>query len=644
MRIGRLMQIGLCVPGAFAVLACLLGAHACLAGDVPAGPLWPPSSGVISRPAMCKPEMRAVIGPIRVTAIHWGGAPYPGDSRGRRRQLEADIATVHGAGAAYVGSVNGRGFHCPGLEGEAVRRLDGTPLTHPGMNNAVYRCSLRPATQEALLRAAAGCADLGMDGFILDSWQGEGGVLCFCEQCLRFYRDCLRRHRDDPRFASVAGTEPEAFDYDRYLRDRGFGPETPVHKLPCGPAFAEYRFDELIRRKRDLFRAARERAGRVRRPFRITANVYSMPAATFAVHDLLDYLTVELPYFGSFDGPPPRGSSIAVYKKASMVGKRCVAQLGSHDTARALVGRDSTATLLKIWIAEAYAAGHLFDLAPREFAGYRDGRELWLELPIRQMLTYYAFFQAHPEVYTTTESCARTAILYSTAAARSDTAEHEREYNAVCRLLHDAHRQFDVLLAGDSRWSLPEPSLERLSRYECIVVLRPQALPTESAARLAEYAATGRKVVLVGKCGWSGPGYKQLCRALIGREVPPDGIPSFAPYRLGRDPALRRDLIAQLGPDPFLTTNAPAETGILCGRAGGRMLVHLINYDYREEADRIRDATNIELRVRTPARHASLLSPDGASTTTPGLPVTRDRETIRVTVPCLHVYSVIVLE
>jgi hypothetical protein len=593
---------------------------------------------------MCQPAGQEMIRPLAITAIHWGGAPYPDDSEAKRKQLVRDIAMVHATGAKYIGSVNGRGFYHTGMDEQAVQLLDGRPMTDAAMNNAVYKCSLNPKMNAALLGSMNGCVDLGMDGLILDSWQAEGWTLCFCESCLSFYRESLKKHRDDPRMTAIKDLDPATFDYGRYLRDRRFTAATPIRELPGGPALAEYRLGELIGSKRRLFETVRKyAASRGRKDFHLTANVYDMPAQTFAIGEWLDYFSVELPYFGSFDGRPPQGTSIALQKKGPMVGKRCVIQPGCHDTAHALIGKPSTATLFEIWIAEAYASGNLFDMVPREWAGYENGQVVWLDLPVRQLLPYYRFVASHREMYGETASLAKTAVLYSMTAAREDPRGYEREYQAVCKLLYDAHRQFDVVLAGDGRWNTVEPAVDELGRYDSIIVIRPQQLGNQTANRLLEWKTPAKRLTLCGKARQTQPLYPRLCAAALGREIAAAELPSFVPYIKSRDANLRASLEEALAPDGVLTTNAPADVGITAWQVGRRRVIHLVNYGYEEKSDQVRDVENLELRLKLPeVRQAFVCSPDGQRRGI--LPIVREPDGIRLTIGRLHIYSVVVLE
>jgi len=597
----------------------------------------------MSRPELCRPEALARIAPLRIAGTHWGGAVYPhqvgADEAGR---IEKRIGMVHAAGARFIGSINGRGFYHHGLDGEAVLTLEGKPRTHPAMNDMVYKCSLSPAMEEAFLSTARRCVTLGMDGFILDSWMGEGWTLCFCEHCLRFYRERLAARADSPEVADLVGANRERFDYGERLRGLGYTDETPISKLPLGSILAQDRFDELVARKRRFLTAARafaaEHAGK---PFTITANVYDMPPMTFAVQDLLDYLSVELPYFGSFDGYPPACSSIALHKKARAADKRCVIQPGCHDTARALLGAARIATLFKIWVAEAYASGNLFDLVPREFAGFEGGKEVFLDLPVKDLLPYYRFVQDRPDIYGETRSLARVAVLYSLSAGRAYGAEFEREYKAVCKLLCDNHYQFDVILDGDGRWNQTVPEAETLARYGVAVVPGPQALRAATVDRLRRFQEQGGRIILCGGQPWAEAPYRGFCEAVNGRYIAPHDLPSYASYLDGRDAVMRAAFGRLVGPDPVLSTNAPPEVGIQCWKVGGRTVVHFVNYAYLKETDGTKTAAEIQVALNVRASAAVLLSPDADRPAPIGL--TADRDGARFVVPSLEVYSVAVL-
>ncbi len=604
---------------------------------------WPAASDIISRAEVFKPEAAGAISGLQIAGIHWGGAIYPGEEGSSKdEQTRERIRTVHARGARYIGSINGRGLYFKDMDTEAVRLLNGKPYVHTGMNNLAYKCSLSPRVNEALLTTARGCVDRGMDGFILDSWQGEGRKLCFCHYCLQFYRERLTARAGSQELGELKDTDFSDFDYAEYLRSKGYTADTPQSKLPLGQMLSDERYLELVKRKRQFFSAAKAyAAAHARKPFTVTANVYDMPAACFAITVLLDYVQVELPYFGSFNGYPPIGSSIALHKKGAATGKRCVVQMGSHDTAQALVHSSSIAGLLKIWIAEAYACGNIFDLTPREFAGFEDGKQIFLRLPVSDLAPYYRFVQSHPEIYADADSPAQVAVLYSRSASAASVGPYEQEYQAVCKLLYDSHYQFDVLLDGEGKWSQTTPLAQALSKYETLIVPCPQALTEETVRQLLICHEKGTKIVLCGKQSRAAKPYRRLCEAVEGSFIEPQDLPSYADYLSTRDPDARIRFAKAAGGDPFLSTDAPADLGVICRRIGQQTIVHLINYGYSKKTDSTRPTPGIELTLATGALSATLLSPDTNGSINLSLKPTGDR--VRVAVPAVGAYSVVVL-
>jgi hypothetical protein len=67
-----------------------------------------------------------------------------------------------------------------------------------------------------------------------------------------------------------------------------------------------------------------------------------------------------------------------------------------------------------------------------------------------------------------------------------------------------------------------------------------------------------------------------------------------------------------------------------------------VNHEYDRDADQVRDVGDIELRLKVPAAHAYICSPDEQNRK--ALPLQQESDGVRMLVPRLHVYSVIVLE
>ncbi len=632
---------------AFATLFLTTRQTALLADQPPVRPPWPPAAGVVSSLEMLTPRWQTVIAPVKVDGIQWGGAVYPGDlGTGKADRLARAIARVHAAGAMYIGSINGAGFYHRTMNDEAIVFFDGTLRHRRDSKAIVYKCWLRPKMYRAFVETAKRCVDLGMDGFVLDDWSASN-QLCFCDECLALYREYLRQHKDDPAVQRLLGNaDIDTFDYGRYLRDQQVDRTLPDWKLPLGWQLKHYRRDKLLQRVCSFWQTIRHYANhKGERPFYLTANVYSMPWMAFAVRDRLDYFLVETGYFHVYGGYPPRGASIALHKKTRMAGKRGVLQPANVDTIRRLLGKPSVATLYKIWIAEAYASGNLFQYLPRTHGGIQiegDSGTRFLDLPVRQLRPYYAFIQQHGEIYTDTTSPARIGVLYHMTEAV------DKEFLAVCKLLYDAHYQFDAVLIGDGAWDKTVPTAELLAKYKVLFLpLAKTPLPEVALEQLARYRQGGGLLVPSTEFARfhrskQAAGFAPFWKCTTGRRTPPSQLHCFTPYLQTLDATTRDQVRNLIGTDPVLQTSAPPTVGIQCWQAGSRTMVHFVNYDYHEQADQVDPVQGIQVRVCTAAQRARWFSPDDG--TAMPLPLEREGNSVAFTLPRLGVYGIVVLE
>jgi len=287
------------------------------AASLPKAIEWPAGNAIMSRFEMCKPENRTLLGRLRIAASTGVAPSTPTTTWPRDAPDSASRSRWSMPQGPDISEASTAGDCC--FAAWTVRRSDCSTAPHAArpMNDAVFKCSLNPKVQNALLLAAKQSIDIGMDGLILDSWQGEARALCFCDYCLEFYRQCLVEHRDDNRLKDLSPLDAREFNYGEYLRNRGLDAKTPAHKLPFGPVFEEYRFAELIERKRRLLTEIRQYGQRRRNAaFHLTANVYSMQPMTFAIDDLFGLLLGRTPLLRELRWLPASCSSIALLKKA----------------------------------------------------------------------------------------------------------------------------------------------------------------------------------------------------------------------------------------------------------------------------------------------------------------------------------------
>ena len=157
------------------------------------------------------------------------------------------------------------------------------------------------------------------------------------------------------------------------------------------------------------------------------------------------------------------------------------------------------------------------------------------------------------------------------------------------------------------RWNTTEPSADQLGRYDAIVVIRPQQLRDETVSRLIAWKAGTEEAGLVREEPHRSTRLSSAVCRRPGTRSPACGTPVICavPQEPGceyqaRSGGRRSDRTA-------CSNNAPADVGILAWRAGGRTLIHLINYGYDKDSDQVRDVENIELRLSPPATYGLAL-------------------------------------
>jgi len=608
---------------------------------------FPSATSVLSSAAILDPVLLKKMEPVKFDAVEWGGAIYPADLNTKKpQQIQEKISLAHSLGIKYIGSINGAGFSFRNFDSEVMRDFDGSARHRADSREKIFKCFLRPKMFDGFVETAKRCVDVDMDGFILDDWFVDA-KLCFCDRCAPLYRKILMTHGDDPMLQKLLlEVVPDTFDFAQYLRDKGIDPNTPDWRRPYGGVFMRYRNELLLKQKRRFWQTIREYAdSKGKRDFLLTANVYRMNWRSFTIDDLLDYYLIEMPYLGVYKGYPPRCASIALLKKTRMVGKRGALQLANVDTVRKLIEKPSFATLLKIWIAETYASGNVFYIPPRSHGGIGlnvDEETKYTDFPMVELKPYLAFVQKHPEIYEGTVSPAKVGVVYFMSGEVDD------EYTAVCKVLYDAHYQFDAVFIGDGKWNKRFPTAKQLAKYDVLVMpLAKTAPPKEAVRELSKFAKAGGKLVLCSTfpnyfARVQDAAYRPLWKAATGSEEVPQEIISFLPYLNERDEKLRDRLVQLLGTDPILTTNAPPTVGIQCWRAGDKIVVHLINYDYIEAEDAVKDVENIEIHLSLHAKKGKIISPD----TDKVIRVRLRRKAgsgVKFTVPRLHIHCVAVL-
>jgi hypothetical protein len=199
-------------------------------------------------------------------------------------------------------------------------------------------------------------------------------------------------------------------------------------------------------------------------------------------------------------------------------------------------------------------------------------------------------------------------------------------YRVVTGGLADASVPYDVVLFPDGVTAPDRVGEDALSRYRTVVLPDCHHLTERQAAALQGYLDGGGCAVVLGRLG--------------------DNLEPSVRESLAGHPGVRRaslgDVAGLTPAGPQVTVSADLAVNI-AGPADGSAAVHLVDYRYDRQADRVPAIDGVELSVRLPFESATarLVSPEGA---TQPLRVEFDGQAATVRLPSFRLYGVVVFE
>jgi len=219
--------------------------------------------------------------------------------------------------------------------------------------------------------------------------------------------------------------------------------------------------------------------------------------------------------------------------------------------------------------------------------------------------------------------------------ARQDSADnvHNRRdesvvvpYRVVTSGLASSAVPFDVVLFPDGVTATDRVAAEALARYDTLVLPQVTHLTASQAAALRGYLDGGGRVVVVGDLGTHLPAPER--QALLDHP---------GTVRAGLD-----DVDGLLPSGRQVRVSGPDVAVNIARLADGSAAVHLVNYGYDEQADRVSTLSEVEVTVTLPmeATRATVLSAEGKRTEVE-VSIEDGRHTVRL--DTLGVYAAVVL-
>lgn len=543
---------------------------------------------------------------------------------GRNPEDAKYLQSLHRAGFAVISNLPSCQGHS-GLDPELVprcacRNVDGA-IVHFDLGTdalrTAYMCSNNPEWRERLKSMVTEHIDGGADAILVDETLGAAGALhlgaCFCRYCTEGFRRYLAsRFAPADLVARFGIADVSQFDYGRYLRATGVrlawddrNHELYLENLKYLLASQREFVAELVALAHDYSGGNALVAG----------NAYGMRPMYHPLADLLDFTIFELSI-----GRPPASRNAGVYLLGLAIsGDRPFC--GFPDTVDLASLSPEDNPLWRHWLAESLACGGSLMMPYRAFTmGAGE-----YTLPAQEVSSYFRFVRAYPGAYEARDPYASVAVLFDFQSSVYDW-EVWQKYLATASALVEAHVPFAVLVQGDGELLKRAVSVEDLSRFAG-VILPPGHQPGAAEAAIAQYQAKGGKVLRL-TATTSAAIAASLSAAMV---------------------------------SPTVTTDAPRTVGVFAMSGDSGPVVHLVNYDYDASRKAFRECGPFEVTLAVPGKadlsglSLVLLTPDeqaeagaaGGDMAGPApvkLQWTREGESVRIRVPGLKTYSVIVVE
>jgi hypothetical protein len=525
----------------------------------------------------------------RATGLGWGFLPEP-DRRGLPpdEEMMRDVDEAHRCGVKFQGRVEldadwmGMIDFDSNFMESTVRDLNNRPAvtwwvhTYKGHPSYHY-CTNAPGYRHYLMYQLRRVMQAGADWLMIDSAIPTIAALnaryggCFCEHCIAGFRDYLEANLSDAERVVRRIDDLESFSYRDYLLSQGFTDERyraeilaypPI--VPLAKEFFDYQWKEVNALFREFKRYAQEFGADV--PMSSNSPFY-WAEFMYAV-DAHDFYTNEMQYQAPEDEILPT-DPIYTFKLADAL-DRLLAITGVPRAFEPCRNNDRPGHI-RLWIAQAYAHGHVF-MAPDKMWTLRLAGEpdRWYHSKPGDYESLYHFIRDYPYLFDGYESAATVALIFSNNAVRQYLSDRlsgghlggqnrsapKTDLAQACFDLSRVNVPFRIIVAGDD-WVEDRLLEADLSPYHAVLRFEPSYLTAEQENKLR---TAGDRLVT-----WSG--INDLLNR-VGRDVDVNGAEDMRVFPRHRPDA----------------PNAP----VLC---------HLLNSNYDLATDRFRPLHNVRLGI-----------------------------------------------
>lgn len=447
------------------------------------------------------------------TVLGWAG-------RAERRHIQR----AHAKGVrAFSASVGFRtefrrviDFHDDFLDA-ACRNFAGGPFIVPWLWDHKYKdqpawwwCTNSPLYRKYLDARLVEIMKTRPTGLHIDDYTGTAGTVtwrsgCFCRYCTAGFRDYLAHSVPKKKLTELGIDDLSAFDYRKFLLEKGVKPEEYNKRRGGLPLAAEF-YDYHVKVNNAFVAAYRRRAEELRGgPLTLSVNSSLTQPDRLLIAPHLSYFCCEVRH-EAWNRTVAR-HPIYIYKLADALARPVTSTASGQDWA--YVMEHKLPCLVRTWTALSYAFGHNLMAPHRQWCYNKEKGTHWYDGPTEEYAWLYRFVRDHARLLDGYEAAAPVAVVYDNAARRKGRANIE----PICLTLAQENVPFAVVAAGDD-WLDYRLDAQELSKFKAVIVAAEPEMDQPQRKLIERVRNDGRLVV------WPDDG---LVEKLVGRPVTVDG-------------------------------------------------------------------------------------------------------------------------
>lgn len=490
-------------------------------------------------------------------------------------------------------------------------------------NNPVWRGYLKKIMEIQI--------DAGVPGIQLDECElpmtsiSSGG--CFCKSCMKQFTAYLKERKAEGKLGPEwDGISLDTFHYGEYLKEHGCS-------YPEGAPFYRDYWEFQVRQVRRYFGELADHArqyalDKYGRKLEISGNFFNMQPAYYPIENKVDIIITEMehtlfrqPYYYRYCAGFAAGKPVIIAENPYG---------GIIPRLLELLDRGRGYDLYRIFLLEASVYGCNMSIPYGGWMGNTIKDAFWA--PRALTAGVQDFLAAHEDCYPAAKSRG-AAVLYSygsyywrdsnkgsgangmqdafgtlldaTAAEWLDPDLKPVPFWDIIRAMSDINAQYDVVMLPDGDFRADDVTAERLEGYPLVIVPDCWSLTENQRRILLGYARDGGQVLAAGRLAEG---------TALAEELRRTGNAVFVSLDGGKEQYVPRFMAAlELLYAPVAPVDCRTEKiGVQRYDRDGRTWVHLLNYQYDEEADRVLPVSELRLTLRdVPAGEPEILVPEG---------------------------------